>query len=99
MLQAAHLGEESLSALCTGFATRRFPVSCPRIEAACVAQRALRLLRVPDSGDRDLLGHVRGGVVDELEDIPDGLRGLGRCRRLEQAPLMHAAAVPLARLG
>ena len=63
-----------------------------------VAQQALCLIRIPDSSDRDLLGHVRGAVLLDFDDMLDGLRGMDRYCRLEQAPLIHEAVVPLADL-
>ena len=63
-----------------------------------VAQQALHLLRIPDSSDRDLLGHVRGAVLLALDDLLHGLRGMDRYCRLEQAPLILEAVVPLSDL-
>ena len=63
-----------------------------------VAQQALHLIRIPDSSDRDLSCHVRGAVLLELDNILDGLQGMDQYCRLEQAPLIHEAVLPLAHL-
>ena len=67
-------------------------------ERGRVAQQTLHLICIPDSSDRDLLGHVHEAVLLELDDILHRLRGMDRYCRLEQAPLINEAVVPLAHL-